>query len=187
MLHALLLTLSLSSQAGGPIDITEQELTRYVNQNAKYQQQYGLPGLFDVDVNIDSMQVLLGRQKAGMAQVQSNGHFTLSLPGKPAVDGTISADFEAKPRYQIQSGAVYLDNFTLTHYQIKPTEVQEEFAPLVGYLVQGLQSRLAQQPAYVLNTHDKDQRWLKQHVTRFELLPGKLRLHTDVHKTGAAQ
>jgi Protein of unknown function (DUF1439). len=44
MLHALLLTLSLSSQTAGPIDITEQELTQYVNQKAKYQQQYGLPG-----------------------------------------------------------------------------------------------------------------------------------------------
>ncbi|MBP7981237.1 MAG: DUF1439 domain-containing protein [Tolumonas sp.] len=179
MLHALLLTLSLSSQTGGPIDITEQELTRYVNQKAKYEQQYGLPGLFDVDVNIDTMQVRLGRQKAGMAQVQGNGRFTLSLPGKPAVDGTIRADFEAKPRYHLQNGAIYLDNFTLTSYEIKPAEVQQQFAPLVGYLVQGLQNRLEQQPAYQLNTQDKEQLWLKQHVTRFELLPGKLRLHTD--------
>lgn len=43
MLHALLLTLSLSSHTSGPIDITEQDLTSYVNQNARYQQQYGLP------------------------------------------------------------------------------------------------------------------------------------------------
>ncbi len=179
MLHALLLTLSLSSQTAGPIDITEQELTQYVNQKAKYQQQYGLPGLFDVDLNIDSMQVRLGRQKTNMAQVLSNGRFTLTLPGQPAVDGTITADFEAKPRYHLQNGAIYLDNFTLTSYQIKPAAVQEQFAPLVGYLVQGLQSRLEQQPAYVLNTKDKEQLWLKQHVTRFELLPGKLRLHTD--------
>ncbi len=185
MLHALLLTLSLSGQTAGPIDITEQELTQYVNQKAKYQQQYGLPGLFDVDVNIDSMQVRLGRQKANMAQVLSNGRFTLTLPGQPSVDGTISADFEAKPRYYLKTGAIYLDNFTLTRYQIKPAEVQQQFAPLVGYLVQGLQSRLQQQPAYVLNSKDKEQRWLKQHVTRFELLPGKLRLHTD--KTGSTE
>lgn len=179
MLHALLLTLSLSGQTSGPIDITEQELTQYVNQKAKYQQQYSLPGLFDVDLNIDTMQVRLGRQKAGMAQVLSNGRFTLSLPGKPAIDGTIRADFEAKPRYQQQSGAVYLDNFTLTSYSIQPSAVQQQFAPFVSYLVQGLQSRLEQQPAYQLNTQDKDQLWLKQHVTRFELMPGKLRLHTD--------
>jgi hypothetical protein len=185
MLHALLLTLSLSSHTSGPIDITEQDLTSYVNQNARYQQQYGLPGLFDVDVNLDSMQVQLGRQKAGMAAVQGNGRFTLSLPGKPAVDGTIRADFEAKPRYHLQTGAIYLDNFTLTSYEIKPADVQQQFAPLVGYLVQGLQTRLAQQPAYMLNTKDKDQRWLKQHVTGFELLPGKLRLHTDT--TGSAE
>lgn len=63
--------------------------------------------------------------------------------------------------------------------------MQQQFAPLVGYLVQGLQTRLAQQPAYMLNTKDKDQRWLKQHVTGFELLPGKLRLHTDT--TGSAE
>ena len=83
------------------------------------------------------------------------------------------------PYYHLQNGAIYLDNFMLTSYQIKPATVQEQFAPLVGYLVQGLQSRLEQQPAYVLNTKDKEQLWLKQHVTRFELLPGKLRLHTD--------
>lgn len=185
MLHALLLTLSISSHTTGPIDITEQDLTQYVNQKAKYQQQYGLPGLFDVDLNIDSMQVRIGRQKANMAQVLSNGRFTLTLPGQPAVDGTISANFEAKPRYRLQNGAIYFDNFTLTSYQIKPTSVQEQFAPFVGYLVKGLQSRLEQEPAYVLNTKDNDQRWLKQHVTRFELLPGKLRLHTD--KTGSTE
>jgi hypothetical protein len=185
MLHALLLTLSLSSQTAGPIDITEQELTQYVNQKAKYQQQYGLPGLFDVDVNIESMQVRLGRQKANMAQVLSNGQFTLTMPGQTPIDGTISAIFEAKPRYQLKNGAVYLDNFTLTSYQIKPAEVQQQFAPLVGYLVQGLQSRLQQQPAYVLNSKDKDQLWLKKHVTRFELLPGKLRLYTA--KSGSAE
>ena len=78
-----------------------------------------------------------------MAQVLSNGRFTLTLPGQPAVDGTITADFEAKPRYHLQNGAIYLDNFTLTSYQIKPATVQEQFAPLVGYLVQeSLQSRL---------------------------------------------
>jgi hypothetical protein len=185
MLHALLFTLTLSSQAAGPIDITEQELSRYINQKAKSQQQYGLPGLFDVDLNIDTMQVRIGREKANMAQVLSNGRFTLTLPDQPAIDGTISANFEAKPRYRLQNGAIYFDNFTLMSYQIKPTSVQQQFAPLVGYLVKGLQSRLEQEPAYVLNTKDKDQRWLKQHVTHFELLPGKLRLHTD--KAGSTE
>lgn len=105
------LTLSLSSQTGGPIDITEQELTRYVNQKAKYEQQYGLTAcLMSMSISTPCGKPVWPA-KAGMAQVQGNGRFTLSLPGKPAVDGTIRADFEAKPRYHLQNGAIYLDRF----------------------------------------------------------------------------
>lgn len=179
MLGTLLLSLALSQHPTGPIDITEQELTTYVNQKSKYQQQYGIPGLFDVDVKLDHMNVTLGRQNPGMADVQGKGQFVLSLPNKPPVDGTIRANFEAKPHYDQKNGAIYLQSFKLTQYEIQPDSVQQEFAPLVGYLVQGLQSRLAQQPAYVLDKNDKDQRWLKEHITRFQILPGKLRLYTD--------
>ncbi len=179
MLQTVLLALSLSSNPNGPIDITEQQLTQYVNQKAKYQQQYGIPGLFDIDIHIKSMTVSLGKKKSNTADVQSIGTYTLTLPNQPVVDGTINADFEAKPRYDMQNGAIYLDQFALSGYQITPANIQEQFAPLVSYLISGLQSKLKQEPAYVLNTQDKDQRWLKEHVTRFELLPGKLRLYTD--------
>jgi hypothetical protein len=179
MLNVLLLTLALSHNHTGPIDITEQDLTSYVNQKANYQQQYGIPGLFDVNVTLDTMQVKLGRERPDMADVTGHGHFVLALPNKVPVNGTIRAKFEAKPHYDQKSGSIYLQNFNLTQYEIKPDAVQQEFAPLVGYLVQGLQSRLAQQPAYVLDNNDKDQHWLKDHITRFQILPGKLRLYTD--------
>lgn len=179
MLQAVVLALSLSSNPNGPVDITEQELTRYVNQKAKYQQQYGIPGLFDIDIHISSMSVQLAKKKSNLAEVESNGTYTLTLPGQPTVDGTINANFLAKPRYDKTAGAIYLDQFSLSGYQITPANVQEQFAPLVSYLITGLQSKLKQEPAYVLNTQDKDQKWLKEHVTGFEMLPGKLRLHTS--------
>ena len=107
-----------------------------------------------------------------------NGNFTLTLPNKPAMDGKIKANFEAKPRYAKEEGAIYFDNFELKEYSIEPASMKQQFAPLMGYLVSSLKQRLSKEPAYRLNEKDKDQAWLKAHVTGFEMTPGKLRLIT---------
>ncbi len=178
MLSSLFLALVLPLNGGGPVDITEQQLTRYVNDKVRYTQQYGLPGLFDAQLHMDKMTVSLGRDKPDLAQVLSAGRFTLSLPNKAPIDGTLQARFQARPRYAPAQGAVYLDDFTLIDYQLSPATLQQQFAPLVDYLVQGLRQRLASQPAYRLDEQDPEQAWLKQHVTGVELLPGTLRLQT---------
>ncbi|MFC3915054.1 DUF1439 domain-containing protein [Pseudaeromonas sharmana] len=178
MIPSLLLALALNVSPQGTVDISEQQLTQYVNSKLKYAQQFGLPGLFEADIRTKSLQVSLARQQPQRANVQSLADFTLSLPNKPAINGTLQANFEAKPRYDVQQGAVYLDNFTLQDYQLQPAALQQQFAPLMGYLVKGLQQRLANQPAYRLNTKDQQQAWLKEHVTGFELQPGLLRLKT---------
>lgn len=97
MLTSLFLALALTTQGPGPIIITEQQLTEFVNQKVKYEQQYGLPGLFEASLKLDTMDVQLGRQSAGMANVLGSGNFTLTLPNKPSVDGRIKTNFEAKP------------------------------------------------------------------------------------------
>ncbi len=176
MFATLFLALSLNHIQNGHVDLTEQELTQYVNQHAAYNSQYGIPGLFDVDIKMDSMNVTLGRKQAQMADVHSSGRYTLALPDQSPVNGTITANFRAKPRYSTQQGAIYLDQFTLVNYQITPASVEQQFGSMVGYLLNGLQERLKNQPAYVLSSQNSDQRWLKQHVTGFELLTGKLRL-----------
>lgn len=178
MLTSLFLALTLTSQGKGPVVITEQQLTDFVNQKVKYEQQYGLPGLFEASLKLDRMNVELGRQGANMANVLGNGNFTLTLPNKPAMDGKIKANFEAKPRYAKEEGAIYFDNFELKEYSIEPTSMKQQFAPLMGYLVSSLKQRLSKEPAYRLNEKDKDQAWLKAHVTGFEMTPGKLRLIT---------
>lgn len=178
MLPSLFLALALQLNGAGPVDISEQQLTQYVNDKVRNEQQYGLPGLFDAHILMDKMTVRLGRDKPDLAQIHSTGRFTLSLPNKAPIDGTLEANFEAKPRYSPSQGAVYLDKFTLIDYRLTPAAVQQQFAPLVDYLVQGLQQRLANQPAYRLDERDPDQAWLKQHVTDVQLLPGKLRLQT---------
>ena len=179
MLTSLFLALALTTKGPGPIIITEQQLTEFVNQKVKYEQQYGLPGLFEASLKLDTMDVQLGRQSAGMANVLGSGNFTLTLPNKPSVDGKIKTNFEAKPRYDIKEGAIYFDNFELKDYTIEPASLKPQFAPLMGYLVSSLKQRLGKEPAYRLNEKDKDQAWLKAHVTGFELLPGQLRLTTQ--------
>ncbi|MGL4207555.1 MAG: DUF1439 domain-containing protein [Aeromonadaceae bacterium] len=178
MLTTLLLALAINTQAPGPVKITEQQLTEYVNQKVKYEQQYGLPGLFDASIKLDRMTVALGRQTADLANVTGVGNFTLTLPNKPTVAGRIQANFEAKPRYEVKEGAVYFDNFALKSYELEPAALKQQFAPLVGYLVNSLEQRLRKQPAYRLNEQDKDQAWLKAHVVSMQMQPGELLLNT---------
>lgn len=176
MFATLFLALSLNHIQNGHVDLSEQELSQYINQHAAYNQQYGIPGMFDVDIKMNSMDVTLGRRQAEMADVASTGKYTLAMPNQSPVSGTITANFAAKPRYSIPQGAIYLDQFSLVSYHITPASVEQQFGPMVGYLVNGLEERLKNQPAYTLNSDNQDQLWLKQHVTGFQLLPGKLRL-----------
>ncbi|MGL4751206.1 MAG: DUF1439 domain-containing protein [Aeromonadaceae bacterium] len=178
MISSLFLALALTVSPQGNVDISEQQLTQYVNSKVRYAQQFGVPGLFEADIRTKSLQVSLARQQPQLANVQSLGDFTLALPNKPAINGTLKANFQARPRYDTRQGAIYLDNFTLQDYQLQPAELQQQFAPLMGYLTRSLQQRLASQPAYRLDPKDKQQAWLKAHVTGFELHPGLLRLKT---------
>ena len=178
MISSLFLALALTVSPQGNVDISEQQLTQYVNSKVRYAQQFGLPGLFEADIRTKSLQVSLARQQPQLANVQSLGDFTLALPNKPAINGTLEANFQARPRYDTRQGAIYLDNFTLQDYQLQPAELQQQFAPLMDYLTRSLQQRLASQPAYRLDPKDKQQAWLKAHVTGFELHPGLLRLKT---------
>ena len=50
MLHSLFLALALQLNGAGPVDISEQQLTQYVNDKVRSEQQYGLPGLFDAQI-----------------------------------------------------------------------------------------------------------------------------------------
>lgn len=179
MLISVLLALAINTQGTGPVKITEQQLTEYVNGKVKYEQQYGLPGLFDANIKLDRMTVQLGRQTPGLANVTGLGNFSLTLPNKPTVDGRIQAHFEAKPRYEVKEGAIYFDEFALKNYELEPSSLKQQFAPLMGYLINSLEQRLRKQPAYRLNEKDKDQAWLKAHVVSMQMQPGVLQLNTS--------
>ena len=113
MILSIVLALALTADSQGNVDISEQQLTEYVNSKVKYEQDYALPGLFEAHVKLSRMQVGLARTAAGQADVQSFGNFTLTLPNKPSIDGTVQANFTAIPRYVASEGAVYFDQFTL--------------------------------------------------------------------------
>ena len=178
MMITLVLALALTADAQGNVDISEQQLTQYVNGKVKYEQDYALPGLFDAHVKLTRMQVELARSAPKQADVQGFGQFTLTLPDKPAMDGTITANFTALPRYAPAEGAVYFDQFTLKNYVLEPAALDQQFGPMMGYLLKGIEQRLAKQPAYRLDAKNADQAWLKSHVTSIELKPGVLRLKT---------
>mgnify|MGYP000190364848 FL=1 len=57
MMITLVLALALTADAQGNVDISEQQLTQYVNGKVKYEQDYALPGLFDAHVKLTRMQV----------------------------------------------------------------------------------------------------------------------------------
>lgn len=179
MITSLMLALALATNGHKSMDITEQQLTTYVNEKVKYEQKYSMPGLFDANIKLNNMKVALGRQVADQAAVTGLGTYTLTLPNKPAINGTMEAHFQAKPRYEPKDGAIYLDNFQLQEYKLEPQSVQQQFGPMLDFLVQRLQQKLAKEPAYRLNTANQDQAWLKEHVTGVVIKPGVLHLTTQ--------
>lgn len=171
-----LLALSLSGAASAQaLTLNEQQLNQslYTQQGKEFPLSLG--SWLSAKVKMKDVTVELGRQSPDKARVMGQALITLNQ-GQASQQWDINADFNAKPRYDNERGALFLDDFELLNYQLNQGNSSPQAQFMMPMLLQALSGYLAQYPVYTLDERDPLQRQLKSQPLRLEIKPGQVSL-----------
>lgn len=156
--------------------LTEQQLNQGLQQQLGREFPLNLGSWLSAKVTLRDLTVGLGRQAPDKAQVQ--GQILLSLTqGETRYHWDITGDFSARPRYDSEQGALFLDEFELISYRLNNGSGSDQARFILPMLLQGLTSYLSQYPVYTLDDQDPFQRQLKDQVLSLEITPGQISLY----------
>lgn len=174
ILFFLLFSLSAAVSAQ-TLTLTEQQLNRQLATQLGRDFPVSIGSWLKAGVRLADVQVALGRQEADKARVSGRGVVTLEQSGVRR-DWDISGDFSARPRFNSEEGALYLDEFELLGYRLNNQDASGPANFMMPMLLQSLAEYLAQYPVYRLDEQDPLQRQLKNSVLGLSISPGQLTL-----------
>ncbi|WP_107851654.1 DUF1439 domain-containing protein [Oceanimonas marisflavi] len=163
---------ALSAQT---LTLTEQQLNRQLATRLGQEFPVTLGDWLKAGVRIAEMQVALGRQEADKARVSGRGVVLLEQGGT-RYDWDISGDFSARPRFDREQGALYLDEFELLEYRLNNSDASPQAGFVLPLLLQSLADYLSRYPVYRLDEQDPLQKRLKDSALTLTISPGQLTL-----------
>ncbi|RKF17379.1 DUF1439 domain-containing protein [Alginatibacterium sediminis] len=169
ILTSVVLISACSYNAG----ISEQKINSYLAEQSGFEQNVGLPGLFNLAIEVDDASVKLGQNDDQRIRLNAAGQMELQSPIQN-LDLAVKLHFSAKPRYQADEAAIYLDNPLLEELEVKPAQYQSlinQFLPAISI---ALGQVLAQYPVYELDSEDKAQALAKDLGKAIHVKPGRI-------------
>lgn len=163
---------ALSAQT---LTLTEQQINQHLTTQLGRDFPINLGSWLKAGVRLADIQVALGRQEADKARVSGRAVVILEQGGVRR-DWDISGDFSARPRFNSEEGALYLDEFELLGYRLNNQDASGQANFIMPLLLQSLAEYLAQNPVYRLDEQDPLQRQLKNSVLGLSISPGQLTL-----------
>lgn len=156
--------------------LSEQQLNQQLNLQLGKEFPVSLGSWLSAGIELKGLSVELGRQEADKARVQGQGILSMQQ-GQQRSHWDIEGDFSARPRYDSEQGALFLDEFQLLNYRLNQQTSSPQASMMLPLLLQGLAGYLSQYPVYTLDDTDPLQRQLKEKVLSLEIAPGQLSLH----------
>ncbi|GHA23228.1 DUF1439 domain-containing protein [Oceanisphaera arctica] len=157
------------------LTLTEQQLNQELNHQLGKEFPFSLGSWLSAGIELKKLSVELGRQEADKARVLGQGILSMQQ-GQQRSQWDIEGDFSARPRYDSEQGALFLDEFKLISYRLNQQTSSPQASMMLPLLLQGLASYLSQYPVYTLDDTDPFQRQLKDKVLSLEIAPGQLLL-----------
>ncbi|MFP2768387.1 DUF1439 domain-containing protein [Oceanisphaera sp. KMM 10153] len=157
------------------LTLTEQQLNQELNHQLGKEFPFSLGSWLSAGIELKKLSVELGRQEADKARVQGQGILSMQQ-GAQRSHWDIEGDFSARPRYDSEQGALFLDEFKLLSYRLNQQTSSSQASIMLPLLLQGLAGYLSQYPVYTLDETDPLQRRLKDKVLSLEIAPGQLLL-----------
>lgn len=172
-----LFLIGISNPAGAQtLTITEQQLNSELERQLGREFPLTLGDWLAAGIRLEDLRVELGRQEADKARVTGRGIISVSQ-GERRFTWDLNGDFSARPRYDSEQGALYLDEFELLSYRLNDDGGLPQAGFMLPMLLQGVAGYLSQYPVYVLDARDPLQQQLRGQILGLEIDPGRLRLH----------
>ncbi|MGO1245840.1 MAG: DUF1439 domain-containing protein [Oceanisphaera sp.] len=173
----LFMMLSISMGAGAQtLTLTEHQLNTELNQQLGKAFPVSLGQWLSASIKMQDMQVTLGRQSPDKARVMGDALIALNQ-GQQQYHWHVTGDFSARPRYNNETGALFLDEFELINYRVHQGESASQARFILPILLQGLTGYLSKYPVYTLDEQVPLQRQLKESMVSLAISPGKILLH----------
>ncbi|WP_417617453.1 DUF1439 domain-containing protein [Oceanisphaera sp.] len=171
-----LIAFSMSAlTAAQTLTLTEQQLNRELSQQLGKEFPIGLGQWLSAAVQMQDVKVELGRQAPDKARVQGQALISVTQ-GQQHYRWDITGDFSARPRYDSEQGALFLDEFDLLNYSLNQANSSPQASFILPILLQTVTNYLSQYPVYTLDEQDPLQRQLKNEAVSLEIAPGQISL-----------
>jgi hypothetical protein len=151
LLFSFLFVLSLSGCTS--YSITEQEMTDYLTDEINVDKSVGIPGLLYAQVNVDNVDVKIGRVDKDRISVYANTTADIQMMNEPNQTLDLVLEFSAIPEYRKESGEIYLKSLRLEKFEDKTNQLSPELSSLLKPAISIIGYGLSNQPAYKLNAN----------------------------------
>ena len=174
----IMFLLALATSGGAvaqALTLNEQQLNQGLQAQSGKEFPLQLGSWLSAKVKMRDVNVELGRQAPDKARVKGKALISMNQ-GQARYHWDLAADFNAKPRYDNQLGALFLDDFELLNYQLNEGASSAQAQFMLPMLLQALSGYLSQYPVYTLDDKDPLQRQLKAQPLSLTITPGQVAL-----------
>ncbi|MFM2486418.1 DUF1439 domain-containing protein [Celerinatantimonas yamalensis] len=170
-----LMLLSSVLLSGCGYNITEADISNYLQHHVDYKKTYRLGSLLEVDTDLSQLKVKIDPNN--QQRVQLNGLLQLHISSFiKNFDFTSHGTFKAKPVYNKEEGAIYLEDMSIQLSDVKPDKYSSIASKFLPKLEQSMRVYLQSHPVYQLDTNKSKQKMIKYFADRIEVQPGYLHL-----------
>ncbi|MCW8114374.1 lipoprotein [Yersinia intermedia] len=151
--------------------ISEQDVSHYLQQYARYEKQMGIPGMADARITLTPL-----HSQVGAENITLSGQINVAVTATQGPQtATVHLTLIAEPVFAREIGAVLLKSGRLTLDTIEPADREDVIRVLMPYLKQSLTAFFEQQPVYVLEANkSQEEAQAKTRATGVAVKPGQL-------------
>lgn len=154
---------SFSVQAAR-FSVSEAQLNHYLETKFSKKaatERVGFPPLFELTYYLDSLKAEVGRTPEKKLAVASVVSGVLNLKGKTH-QAKFDLKLDARPYFNSEQGALFLQDVHLKQWQIEPQKYQRELAQFMLFIQENLNRLLATMPVYTLNEEETKEALFKK-------------------------
>ncbi|MEZ9322486.1 DUF1439 domain-containing protein [Vibrio sp. 10N.286.51.E5] len=154
--------------------ITEQEMTKYLEDSVMLEQEVGVQSVMYAQVAVDDLEVQIGRADAQRVFVLANTNAKVQVFNMPNMGLDLDLEFSAIPEYDKESGEVYLKSLRLERFEEKGKQLSPEIETLLKPVVSMIGFALSQSPVYKLDSNKVQESLIKSSEPNLVIKDNKL-------------
>ncbi len=127
-------------------------MNQYLEGKARINQSVGVENVMYAQVSVDDLDVKIGRVDGDRISVFANTKADIQLLTQRTVGMDLGIEFSAVPRYDQETGEVFLQSLRLEKFEDKNNVLTPEITNLIKPAVSMIGYALSNQPVYKLDS-----------------------------------